>query len=334
MIGFIAVAVVMIVGTVALLAVPLYRNREARAPLAALVVAVGVPAAAALLYASLTSYPWGRTAPPSAESPVTDSQEILQLQRAIEERPDDVASWVALGQRYMIDERFADARNAFTRAAELEPQNSEAQLGAAEAAILLDRNALAAEAGQVIEQVLAAQPDNPKALWYGGMAALTRGAQGIARDRWQRLLALSPPEAVRQIIEAELARLGGDGSSESRPADSNMRLAVRVSVAPALAGRVKAGAPVFLIARDPDRAGPPVAVVRREAATLPSTLEITDADMMLPGQTLSELAQVRLTARVANGGEARAVSGDVFGEALWTRDSAAPLEITMDSVVP
>jgi cytochrome c-type biogenesis protein CcmH len=241
---------------------------------------------------------------------------------------------LALGQRYMVDERFADARNAFTRAVELEPQNSEAQLGAAEAGILLDRTALTGEACQVIEQVLTAQPDNPKALWYGGMVALTRGARDIARDRWNRLLALSPPERVRQIIEAELARLGEESSSDSRPADSSMRLAVRISVAPALADRVKAGAPVFLIARDPDRAGPPVAVVRREAAILPSTVEITDADMMLPGQTLSDLAQVRLTARVANGGEARAASGDVFGETLWTRDSAAPLEITMDSVVP
>ena len=337
MIGFIAIAIVMILGAVALVVVPLFRNAEARAPVAGLVAALSIPAAAALLYASLSSYPWGGVAPVSRAATAA-SAETGELQRRTAEHPEDTTAWLALAQRYMDEERFADARTAFSRAGELDPENAEAKLGGAEAAILLDRAALNAEAGQAIEQVLVAEPANPKALWYSGMAALGRGDKVAAKDRWERLLALSPPEQVRQIIEAQLAELSGQGWPEARPkpdtADAGMRLAVRISVAPGLVSRVKVGAPVFLIARDPDRPGPPVAVVRREAATLPSTLEITDADLMLPGQTLTDLAQIRLTARVANGGDARAMSGDVFGETLWTRGAVTPLEITMDSVVP
>jgi cytochrome c-type biogenesis protein CcmH len=189
-----------------------------------------------------------------------------------------------------------------------------------------------------VEEVLAQDPANPRALWYGGMAALERGANDVARDRWQRLLALSPPQQVRQIIETSLAELaGGAGTTGAAPAaggDASVRLAVRVSIAPGLASRVNPGAPLFLIARHPDRPGPPLAVVRRESQSLPSTVEITDADVMVPGQTLGDVAQMKLTARFSNGGNATASSGDVFGETVWSRERPGPLEITMDSIVP
>jgi hypothetical protein len=37
---------------------------------------------------------------------------------------------------------------------------------------------------------------------------------------------------------------------------------------------------------------------------------------------------------MANGGDAQARSGDIFGEALWRKDAMGPLEITIDSIVP
>ena len=69
--------------------------------------------------------------------------------------------------------------------------------------------------GDEIEAVLKAEPRNPKGLWYGGLLSLARGQPTVARDRWRTLLELSPPERVRQIIEAQLSELdtaatGGD----------------------------------------------------------------------------------------------------------------------------
>lgn len=328
--GFIALAIVTILGAVALIVVPLFRH-PARAPVAGLVVALGIPAATALLYATLTSYPWAGMPVSGQLNPAGDPPAIAELRRQLTMQPNDAAAWLQLGQHYLAGERYSEAQNAFARVLSLNPQNNEAKLGAAEAAIMMDPVALRGEAGDLIEEVLAAQPDNPRALWYSGMAALGRGDARTVRERWQRLLALSPPAQIRQIIDAQLAQLP---EAAPRVAAPGTTLTVRVRISPELAERVNTGAPMFLIARDPARPGPPVAVLRRDAASLPATLAITDADMMLPGQSLTGLTEIKLTARIANGGGTQARSGDLFGEAAWTPAAPQPLEILIDRTVP
>lgn len=334
MLAFIAVATVMTLAAVALIVVPLFRNAAARAPVAGLVAALAVPAVAVLLYASLSTYPWGAAPASSPAASNGDVATIPQLERQVAEQPGQTAGWLMLAGEYMAAERFAEARDAYARAMAIEPENNDARLGSAEAAIMLDRDALAGEAGRIIEEVLAAEPENARALWYSGIAALGRGANDIVRDRWGRLLAQSPPDQVRQIIEGQLAQLEVAPANSSDAGTTGMRLEVQVRVAPGMADKVKPGAAVFLIARDPDRPGPPVAVVRGQAASLPSTMVLTDGDVMVPGQSLANLARVGLTARIANGGQASATSGDVFGEVTWARGAQTPLEITVDRIVP
>ncbi len=184
------------------------------------------------------------------------------------------------------------------------------------------------------------EPNNPKALWYGGLAALARGDDATVQDRWQRLLALSPPERVRTVIEDQLAVLGGVDAAANMPAVETPRAAgpeieVTVSIAEALAPQVAAGASLFLVARDANAGGPPVAVVRQRATELPVTLRISDANVMVPGRSLNELDEIRLVARVANGGDALAKPGDIFGEALLSSpiSGVGPVSIVMDQVV-
>lgn len=334
MLTFIAVATIMTLVAVVLIVMPLFRSTDRRAPFAGLVAALALPAAVMLLYASLSTYPWGLSPAAAPGTGGASTAPIVELERQVAEQPEQLSGWLTLAGEYMAAERFAEARDAYARAIAIEPGNSDARLGTAEAAIMLDRDALAGEAGRLIEEVLAAEPDNAKALWYSGIAALGRGANDVVKDRWGRLLALSPPDQVRQIIEGQLAQLETAGANPSAAATGAMRLEVRVRVAPEMADKVKPGAAVFLIARDPDRPGPPVAVVRGQAASLPSTMVLTDADVMVPGQSLANLAKVGITARIANGGEATATSGDVFGETVWARGVNTPLEINVDRIVP
>ena len=344
MIVFLFAAVAMTLLAVALVVVPLFREKSAPAPVAAVLAALAIPAAVTLLYAAVSSYPWSLTAgrndgAGTEQSAAADSPEISALKERVQKTPDDAAGWVSLGDAYLAQERFADARDAYREAIPLSGENRDDLLLAfAEASILLDRQALMGEAGQIIDQVLSRKPMNPKALWYGGMAALGRGDTATAMSRWRKLLELSPPTQVRQIIEQQLASLegGAPGVAGDAPRESSgTRIPVRVAVKPELAGRIKAGAALFLIARAPGAAGPPLAVVRRNSASLPLDLEISDADSMVPGRSLAGLAQVKLTARIANDGQPLAAPGDVFGEALWSpgSGSGAPLQILMDQIV-
>ena len=74
--------------------------------------------------------------------------------------------------------------------------------------------------------------------------------------------------------------------------------------------------PIYVIAQDPSRPGPPVAVRRVFAGDLPARVVLGDADAMLPGRRLSDLDAVHVLARASIGGTPSAQSGD------WESDAA------------
>src|SRR5690606_27650642 len=122
--------------------------------------------------------------------------------------------------------------------------------------------------GRLFDEVLAEEPGNPKALWYGGLAALELGRRDLARERWTRLRSLDPPEQVAQLLDEQLAMLGAPSTgsapqSVSSEAAAHASVRVRVRVAEGLAtDAFGPDAAVFLFARDP-AGGPPVAVLRQ-----------------------------------------------------------------------
>lgn len=343
MTAFLVVAALMTLAAILIIAIPLCGLRDGRAPLAALVAAVTIPLAVVIFYTQASNFPW-RSAPPAAATmtaPQPDTAEIQELKQRTAAQPGDVDAWAGLGEAYLSAERYGEARQAFRQAIAASNGGDDAlRLSFVEASILEDRNALQGEAAAVLDDVLQRDPFNPKALWYGGMAALAGGDVATARQRWGKLLELSPPPRVREILEQQLASLGdspGEGAAAAVAAASGARIPVRISLAPGMAARVKPGAVLFLIAREPGAAaGPPLAVVRREAPQLPLDLEISDADSMMPGRSLASHAAIQLTARLAGKGDAKAASGDVFGEATWRADAKpeSPLQITVDQVVP
>ncbi|MBM4196432.1 MAG: hypothetical protein FJ197_04930 [Gammaproteobacteria bacterium] len=327
---FLFVAIACVLMAIAAVVWPLMRGGSDAAPGAALAVAIATPVTALLLYLLVTSYPWGDPPGEPAGPAPGDTAVIASLKEAVRDGGEDPADWVRLGEALMAAERFGDARDAFRAGlrAHRAPHTG-LELGYAEAAILADRDALGGEAGRVVEQVLGREPLNAKALWYGGMIALGRGDTDSAAARWQLLLGLSPPPAVRQIIEEQLlplkAELPTSGSS----------IAVAVSLPDAMAAQIQPGAVLFVFARKPGEGGPPLAVVRREAGTWPAMLSISEADSMVPGRSIAGAGTVEITARVANDGEALQASGDLFGVATWNSGTGSgPVSVVLDQLVP
>lgn len=336
---FLAIAALMTAVAVLFIAIPLCRLRDGRAPLAALIAAVAIPVAVATLYQRASNYPWSDASTVAAtRPPPTDTPEMIELRQRTADQPGDADAWTRLGDAYMGNERFAEAKQAFRQAIAASNGGDDAlRLSLVEASILEDRNALQGEASAILDDVLERDPFNPKALWYGGMAALARGDTVTARQRWGKLLELSPPPRIREILEQQLTSLDASPSEGSAAAMPPTRIAVRVTLGPEMASRVKPGAVLFLIAREAGRAGgPPLAVVRRQAPRLPLDLEIGDSDSMVPGRSLASHAAIELTARLAAAGDAMAAPGDIFGEATWHAGSGTgvPVQIVIDRVVP
>lgn len=340
---FLGFAVVATLIAAALVAVPLLKT--GRANLSAFALGLGLPACTVLLYLAASDYSWTpstRGPGPSTAGGVPDlSSAVLQLEQRLQSEPDDREGWLLLGNSYLQQQRPADAQQAFARALELSGgQDNIAKLGFAEAQALQNRDALAGDAGVLIEEVLAEEPDNSKALWYGGLVALSRGDRPAVQARWERLLKQDIPEPVRQVVTQQLQSLGFAAATPA-PATAAAKASsaegtaidVQVSVTEALQDQLSPDSLLFLVARDGNvAAGPPVAVVREQAASLPRTLRISDANAMLAGRNLSQLKNIRLIARVSKGGGAIAQPGDVFGEATWTPGEGA-VAIVMDQVV-
>jgi cytochrome c-type biogenesis protein CcmH len=195
----------------AFLVVPLWRQRQrtGRWSVSALgAVACTVPIAVGLYFVVSTYQPG------VLEQRANEMQLVEQLAERMKQRPDDVQGWRLLGSSYVVLGLYDRAVAAMTEAWRRTPNpDNELKLDYAEAQVLADRSMLGGEAGQLIEQVLAEEPSNPKALWYGGQRAVGLGQNDVARARLTRLLQLGAPENIAEIIRRQLAQLPGDAGA-------------------------------------------------------------------------------------------------------------------------
>ena len=106
-------------------------------------------------------------------------------------------------------------------------------------------------------------------------------------------------------------------------------------VAPDLLAEVKPGDVVFVFARPPGGAGPPVAAKRISLSELPMTLTLTDADSPMPAMKLSAQASVRISARLSRSGAVPVGPGDLEAEPREARvGDATPVALVISKRLP
>jgi len=336
-------AFVLIAGTLAtaaavLLLWPLLQRRaDARpaAPVAAVTVLVITLLGGAGLYAAFSSYGWVE------QSAVADTPAAMtaRLANRLAREPGKIEDWLTLGRSYTVLEQYPLAIRAYQRADRMaNGTNVEAIIGTAESMVALDSSTLSGGAGRLFERAMELEPANPKALFYGAFAAMARGELPKARERFKSLLALNPPAEVRAILEKRIADIdaafNGAGQSEAAAADdTSARIAVHVTLAPALSAKVPAEAPLFVAARDPKSPGPPFAV-KRLPARFPVDVELTGADAMMASRRIAVGQQLEVVARVALGGTPTATRGDPFGQVSYHVGSDGKLNIVIDRLAP
>ena len=325
--------VLMLLAAIVCVALPLYRSqrRVSATNAGAIFIVVGL---SAVFYQQLGTP--GAESATSEEPSVEDMVESLDAR--LRQKPGDLAGWKMLGRSYLQMRNFDGAVDAFEHAVELESSSDGrtlADLG--EAVLLQDQSSINGRAVELFESSLALVPNNPKALFYAGMIAMNRGNNELAADRWEALLATSPPANVQEILRPKIAELRGEAPPMPIPAVANDRpsgVTVRVSLGEAAASAADANATVFVIARDPEQPSPPIAAVRRKVSELPDEVTIADADAMIPGRVPSAFARLEIVARVSMSGQPMAQSGDWFGSAILEMANADGIDITIDQSVP
>jgi cytochrome c-type biogenesis protein CcmH len=134
---------------------------------------------------------------------------VERLAARLQQNPGDTEGWTRLGRAYMVMNQPDKAVDAYAHAAKLKPDDIALKQQYAEALIEAEGgDDLPAQATALLREVLAAEPQNPEALWYVGLAEAAAGHKDAAQDLLTKLLAQLPADApARQQVEQHLAAL-------------------------------------------------------------------------------------------------------------------------------
>jgi len=344
--AFIIVAALMAAIAATVVAVPLMRDKKSRlvGALAALLVA----GAAAGLYPLWSNWDWHAPAQAQALAAPEVAAMMAKLEQHLRDDPNDLAGWLMLGRSYTALQRLDDAVAAYDRAHRLAGNNAEAALGLGEALSLRAGGEITPPAAQLFEDAITSEPNNPKALLYGGFSAAARGDPALARSRWQALKDMHPPAQIEQMLDARIAELGAAppsgtaptagtnaspaGTSTSAEGSAAAQVTVNIRIAPALKSRLKPEAPLFVFAREPGSQGPPLAAKRLTSAAIGSQVQLSAADSMMPGRVLVSGRRVSITARVSFSGQPTPAAGDLYGELGYDVGHDGALDLVIDRV--
>ena len=307
---------------------PLAQHKRGLSP-QSLAAVVFILALSAGMYAYIGT-PQGK----SAGSDTASVEEMVAgLDQRLSDNPDDLAGWKMLGRSYFQLRNYAKAVEAFERAVQLESgMNGQTLVDLGEAVWMQDQSTLTARAGELFENAIAMSPNNPKALFYSGLVAIERGERFLAADRWDALLALSPPEGIQETLRQRVAELRGE-EIPTQEAPIGPIVSAAIELAPAAQKAVDPNATVFIIARDPAQPRPPIAAVRRRVGELPAVVSLSDSDAMIPGRLLSGFSELEIVARVSMSGQPIAQAGDWYGERIFRPAESAEISIVIDREV-
>lgn len=339
MLSFVLLSAALVMVAVAAVTIPLARagaSASSPAPWTALAAAGVLVVGSAVLYVTWSNWAWHAQPSASADSP---QSMVARLARRLEREPGKPQDWMMLGRSYTALQEYALAARAFERADTLSGgKSAEALTGEAEALAMGDQSELDGRAGQLIERALVLEPNSGKALFYGAVAAARRGDLPLARQRFVSLLAMNPPDQVRNFLEQQITaidqRLNGQpGPSVAASAgDAGGSVRVKITVSPRLAQ--SAGSfPLFVFVRDPANPGPPLAA-RRLASEFPQTVELTTKDSMIAGRTFHSGDSVAVVARIARSGTAVGASGDPYGEITYRVGKDGLASLVIDHLTP
>jgi cytochrome c-type biogenesis protein CcmH len=315
-----------------------------------LALVVLLPLAAAGLYTWLGS--------PTALDPqatrVATQQDVEKMVSDLAARmakdPSDPKGWIVLARSYRVMNRLPQAEDAFNHIGEQLFQNATLL---AEYADVLATRAMGNFDGKPMEMVnraLQLDPQNPMALSLAATAAYNRNDLAGAVAQWERLLTIVPPDSddakwLSEAVSKTRSQMGtpaAPAQAASGAADKKTAAAAapgaaingRVSLAPALAGKVQPTDTVFVFARNPQGSRMPLAVQRVRVSDLPFDFKLDDSMAMSPEFKISGAAEVRIEARISKNGSATPGPGDLIGAGPVVKPGASKVEVVIDQVRP
>jgi cytochrome c-type biogenesis protein CcmH len=148
------------------------------------------------------------------------AQNLARAQAATVATPDDIESWLKLAEAAARVNDSATEIRALRTARQLTNDDPSVLSLLAEALSRAADGQVTVPARDLIDTVLATDPDEPRALFLSGLAAFQDGDYQAAVTRWQRLLSISTADAPwLPIVRANIAQAAEAGGIALPPAN-------------------------------------------------------------------------------------------------------------------
>jgi cytochrome c-type biogenesis protein CcmH/NrfG len=262
------------------------------------------------------------TAPGAA--PPTPS--AAELEQRVSANPRDARSWLMLADLRRAQRDFAGARLAYAKLVELKTVSAQSWADYADVLGSLAGGSLSGEAAHAIDNALALDAQNPKALWLKASEEYQQRRFASALGWWKKLRAELPPDspdariiddniaesAALAGVKAETAGANGPVTAAAAASGGAAEVSGTVSLDSRFADRVPPDSTLFIYAKAADSPGPPLAVLRTTAHSWPVAFTLDDSMAMMPSRRLSQFPKVVVEARISRSGQATPAAGDLY----------------------
>lgn len=277
----------------------------------------------------------GQTPPTMAEAQPSEHEgemrddvktSIEKLAERLKEKPDDLEGWVLLGRSLQSTGQGDKAVQAYEFAQKLAPDNLDIKAMYAEALADANQGSAMGKPAEIIQEILAKDPNHKGGLWMAGVAAVQQKDTAKAVGYWEKLKAQFPADSDEaKQLNKYIAQAQGKPVPPDEPkaaaaskgpepaAQASKRLRVKVTLSDAVKAQAAPDDSLFIFARAAEGPPMPLAVVRKKAGELPIEVTLDDTMSMMPGMSIASFDRLVIGARISKTGRPTPTPGDLQG---------------------
>jgi cytochrome c-type biogenesis protein CcmH len=252
---------------------------------------------------------------------------IEKLAERLKEKPDDLEGWILLGRSLQSTGQGDKAVQAYEFAQKLAPDNLDIKAMYAEALADANQGSAVGKPSEIIQEILAKDPNHKGGLWMAGVAAVQQKDTAKAVQYWEKLKSQFPADSdeAKQLnkyiaqaqgkpVPPDESKAAASASKEPAPAaQASKRLRVKVTLSDAVRAQAAPDDSLFIFARAAEGPPMPLAVVRKKASELPVEVTLDDTMSMMPGTSIASFDRLVIGARVSKTGKPTPTPGDLQG---------------------
>lgn len=266
---------------------------------------------------------------------------IQNLQKHLEENPDDSEAWYNLGQTFVSAGEFDFAIGAFEQVIRIEGEHADLFGAIAQASYYRNNQQIDESIQALIDKALALDINDPSTNILLGMHNFIAEKYAQSIEYWQRVINANKQgvniAALQEAVDEAKKRLGLPPSEPTpTPAPTGPQLKVNVSLSDDIMAKLAQGEDkvVFIYAIPTDGQRMPLAAIKIMASDLPTTVILSDSNAMSPQSNLSSVSDVNIFAIVSKQGGVGIKPGDYKAEvnniSVETKDE---INLLIDSLV-